>query len=235
MHLFFDPNITPEHKEFSLSEEESKHACRVLRLKTGDQFQLLDGKGNLYLTTIISDNPKRCTVRITSVENEKAPSYSVHIAIAPTKNMDRLEWFVEKATEIGATEISLISCSKSERKNVNDDRVTKILVSATKQSKRLYIPKFNSLQPLKSFIDSHPNGLIAHCYDEDKNSIGDIYKPNDCPIIIGPEGDFSPEEVKYALKNGYKNITLGENRLRTETAGLVACMQAIMVAEKKEM
>lgn len=231
MHLFYDSTITPGQKLHTLTEEESKHACRVLRLKEGDKIALLNGNGFEFSATITDANPKRCVVAIDTIKEEKKPPYSIHIAIAPTKNNDRLEWFLEKATEIGITEITLLLCSNNERKQTKDERFEKILISAMKQSKRLFLPKLNSLTPFKDFISNHPNGLIAHCYEGEKFGIAESFSMLDCPILIGPEGDFSKQEVELALQSGYKTITLGENRLRTETAGLYAVMQAKMNCE----
>jgi 16S rRNA (uracil1498-N3)-methyltransferase len=231
MHSFYDAHITADIKEYILSEDESKHACRVMRLKEGDEILLLNGRGTSLNAVITDANPKKCRVRITNVEQDSAPSYSIHIAIAPTKNNDRIEWFLEKATEIGVTEVTLLLCSNNERKQTKEERFEKILIAAMKQSKRTFLPKLNALSPFKTFIQQHPKGLIAYCGDMKKHSIRTDFKPTDCPILIGPEGDFSPSEVDLALKSGYKTITLGENRLRTETAGLVACTQAMMVLE----
>jgi 16S rRNA (uracil1498-N3)-methyltransferase len=183
------------------------------------------------VTRIIDANPKKCRVEILQIREEEVPAYSIHIAIAPTKNNDRIEWFLEKATEIGVTEITLLLCSNNERKHTKEERFEKILISAMKQSKRLFLPKLNKLTSLKDFVTSHPNGLIAHCYEEEKNTIFTSFKSDECPILIGPEGDFTLQELELALKNGYKTLTLGENRLRTETAGLYACMQAKMAIE----
>jgi len=226
MHLFYDPTVTKGQSSHTLSEEESKHACRVLRLKENDEILLLNGKGFEFRAKITDANPKKCSVEIIDSKEEKAPKYSIHIAIAPTKNSDRIEWFLEKATEIGITEISLLICSNNERKQIKNERFEKILISAMKQSKRLYLPKLNGLISYNEFIDKNPNGLIAHCYEGEKTTILQNFKSIDCPILIGPEGDFSLKEVEAALKSGYKAITLGENRLRTETAGLICVMQA---------
>jgi 16S rRNA (uracil1498-N3)-methyltransferase len=231
MHLFFDPSVSAGMQEFILSEEESKHACRVMRLKEGDEILLLNGKGDEFLAKIIDANPKKCRVTIVSTKHQKAPDYSIHIAIAPTKNNDRIEWFLEKATEIGITEITLLLCANNERKHTKEERFEKILVAAMKQSKRLYLPKLNSLTTFKDFISKHPKGLIAHCIDGEKSTVYRSFEPQNCPILIGPEGDFTQQEIDIALKSGYKTITLGENRLRTETAGLYVVMQAMMKLE----
>lgn len=227
MHLFYDPDITKETITYQLNETESRHVCKVLRMKEGDTIGLLNGNG-LFAEAIVAEaNPKRCTVEITGRKEQPAPSYSIHIAIAPTKMNDRMEWFIEKATELGVTEITFLLGKNSERKAIKQDRFQNIAVSAMKQSKRLYLPKMNDLVKVDAFIREHPNGFIAHCYDGDKQRLPDVFDGSS-PILIGPEGDFSPEEAALAKKNGYKEITLGENRLRTETAGLYACMQALM-------
>jgi 16S rRNA (uracil1498-N3)-methyltransferase len=231
MHLFYDPTIDAESDIHQLSEDESKHACRVLRLKTGDVFQLLDGKGGIYNCRICDDNPKKCKVKIETREFHPAPPYQIHIAIAPTKNMDRIEWFAEKATEIGLTDLTLIIGKNSERKEVKLERIEKILVSAMKQSKQLYLPRLHPVTAVRTFISEYPNGMIAHCMDEDKSRISSSFNLKDCPILIGPEGDFTEDEVTMALSNGYKTVTLGSNRLRTETAGLYACMQMKLMTE----
>lgn len=227
MNLFYIPEITPDAKEITLSEEESKHACRVLRLKNGDKITLLDGRGGTYLAEITEDHPKHCTVRILEYALEESDGKEVHIAIAPTKNNERIEWFLEKTTELGITEITLLLCGNSERKQVKEDRFEKILVSAMKQSQRKYLPKLNALVPFKEFIKQHPKGALAHCYDGEKQALPSVFKAQDYPVLIGPEGDFTTEEVALAAESGYDFVTLGKNRLRTETAGLYACMLAL--------
>lgn len=232
MHIFYDPNIEPTVKKHILSEVESAHACRVLRLRNGDEIELLNGKGTSFQAIIRDAHPKKCEVEIVNQTICPAPQYEIHIAIAPTKNMERLEWFAEKTTELGITHITLLGCKNNERKTVKLERLEKILVSAMKQSKRKYLPFLSDVVPFHEFVSSHPKGLIAHCIEGEKHSIRTSWKNNNCPILIGPEGDFTPMEVDLALKNGYKAIHLGENRLRTETAGLYACMQALLTAEK---
>jgi 16S rRNA (uracil1498-N3)-methyltransferase len=231
MRLFYDPHITIGVVTHVLSEEESKHIIRVLRMSTGDHIGILDGKGSLFTGEITHPNPKKCEVKIIATSTEDQPKYSIHIALAPTKQNERIEWFVEKATEIGVTEISLLNCKNSERVKSNKDRFMKKAVSAMKQSNRKFLPVINELTDFESFVKSHPNGLIAHCYDEEKNILSEVFQLLDCPIIIGPEGDFTLTEVELASKNGYKTITLGENRLRTETAALYACMHAKIITE----
>lgn len=224
MNLFYIPEITPDTTSIVLSEEESKHACRVLRLKKGDQLRLLDGVGGSYLAEIADDHPKHCDVSILEYTFEEKADQEIHIAIAPTKNNERIEWFLEKATELGITEVSLLLCSNSERKQVKEERFEKILISAMKQSQRLYLPKLNALISFKEFIQKYPQGALAHCFEGEKKSLSSVLKPANYPILIGPEGDFSKEEVELAAASGYDFISLGTNRLRTETAGLYACM-----------
>ena len=234
MHLFYTPDISSN--TYTLNEEESKHSIRVLRLKIGDKVVLIDGKGGWYEAVIKEDNPKNCVVNITETKKEFGKrNIHLHIAIAPTKNMDRLEWFTEKATEIGIDEITTLDCQNIERTVVKTDRLNKVAVSAIKQSLKTYLPKINEITELKKLIASHTNftgqKFIAHCYPslsekgEDKRlHLKELYKKgNNALILIGPEGDFSVEEVKLALNNGFKEISLGSSRLRTETAAMYAC------------
>lgn len=245
MHLFYTPDIqlTPpsslQREEerliealqfYTLNEEESKHCIRVLRLTIGDKIILIDGKGGWYEAEISDDNPKRCTVTISLSKKEFGKrNFHLHIAIAPTKNMDRLEWFTEKAVEIGIDEISIINCQNSERTVVKTERLNKVAVAAIKQSLKAYLPKINEVMDLKKFIASTINfagqKFIAHCYEgEIKPHLKSLYQQDkDTLILIGPEGDFSVEEVKMAVGNGFKEISLGSSRLRTETAALYAC------------
>jgi 16S rRNA (uracil1498-N3)-methyltransferase len=232
MPIFFEPSITGKEAEFTLNADESAHACRVLRMKEGNELHVLNGKGVAIKGEIIAANPKGCVIKTVFTEQNEPPKYEVHIAIAPTKNSERMEWLFEKATEIGITEITLLSCRNSERKSIREDRLEKILISAMKQSQRSFLPTLNSMIGLKDFLKKYPNGLIAHCEDAEKNPVEKSWKPNNCPILIGPEGDFSPDEIDMALSSGYTPITLGENRLRTETAGLVACMHAVFLGQK---
>ena len=233
MHLFFTPDISSA-PIYSLNEEESKHCVRVLRLSVGDKIQLIDGVGGFYEAEIIDNNPKKCVVSIIKSEKEVGKrNHYFHIAIAPTKNMDRLEWFVEKATEVGIDEISLINCKTSERTVVKTERLNKVAISAIKQSMKAYLPKIKEVVNFKEFITSEKdfNGqrFIAHCNPSpaglsDIPHLKNCYTPSKSVLVlIGPEGDFTIDEVKMALENGFKEISLGESRLRTETAALYAC------------
>jgi 16S rRNA (uracil1498-N3)-methyltransferase len=229
MHTFFDPELDEGTSSFVLNEEESSHACRVLRLKVGDPILLLNGNGIGFNALIKEAHPKKCMVEILGSfgQDKNRNAFHVHIAIAPTKNSERLDWFIEKATEIGVDEISFLNCENNERKSIKLDRIRRIAIAAMKQSQRLYLPKLNELQSFHSFISNYPKGMLAYCGEGDKVTISNCFSGN-MPILIGPEGDFSEKEKEYALANDYKLITLGENRLRTETAGLYACMEAVL-------
>jgi 16S rRNA (uracil1498-N3)-methyltransferase len=229
MQLFYTPDIEPTHPQYFLSEEESKHCIRVLRLEAGAEVQLIDGRGGLYTAQIKDAHPKRTILQITNVITAfNKRNHYLHIAIAPTKNIERLEWFLEKATEIGIDEISLIICQRSERKEAKTDRLNKIITSAIKQSLKAYHPVLNEPQPYGKFIAQQFDGqkFIAHCEKGDKANLSDgLQKQSRYLILIGPEGDFTPNEIDDALQNGFKAITLGESRLRTETAALEACFE----------
>jgi len=225
MQLFYVPNISGG--EFILDETESKHAVRVLRLQKGSRVQVVNGTGGFYEAEITDVNQKKCRLSIIKSQLEFGKKdFHLHIAIAPTKNNDRFEWFLEKATEIGIDEITPLITSHSERKTVNPERLEKILVSAMKQSLKAYLPKLNELTSFKELITNNKTDInfIAYCDEIKKTHLKNLAtKGNNTLILIGPEGDFSPEEVKLAIENGYQVVSLGESRLRTETAGIVAC------------
>lgn len=225
MQLFYVPIISGT--EIILDETESKHAIRVLRLNVGNQVQIIDGKGGFYEAEISDANQKKCRLSIVNSTLEFGKKdFHLHIAIAPTKNIDRFEWFLEKATEIGIDEISPLLTSHSERKTVNQERLEKILVSAMKQSLKAYLPKMNNMTTFKELIINNKteNKYIAYCDEIQKKHLKNVeIKAKDTLILIGPEGDFSPDEIQFALENGFKVVSLGNARLRTETAGIVAC------------
>lgn len=229
MQLFYTPDIDAASSTYSLSEEESKHCVRVLRLQAGDKIQLIDGKGSFYAAEIIDPHPKRTQLRIVAVEQDfNKRNHYLHIAVAPTKNIERLEWFLEKATEIGIDEISLIICQRSERKEAKKDRLDKIITSAIKQSIKAWRPVLNETVPLNKLLAIPFEGqkYIAHCEPGEKLSLKEDVKPQGrYLILIGPEGDFTPKEIEDAIKNDFKAITLGNSRLRTETAALEACFE----------
>lgn len=225
MNLFYTPDIQDQY--YQLNEAESKHCIRVLRLQENDEIHLIDGKGTLYTAKIIDAHPKRCTVACTEKKEEfEKLGYDLHIALAPTKNIDRTEWFLEKCTEIGVNEFTPLLCAHSERKIVKHERLFKVVTSAVKQSLKAYHPKLNELTKFSELIQSEFDGdkFIAHCYSGNKTHLKKLCKPGSkCLILIGPEGDFSPEEVDLAKSNGFTEISLGDSRLRTETAGVLAC------------
>lgn len=224
MNIFYTPDISGE--SYVLPEEESKHCIRVLRHLKGDLLTLVDGKGSLYEAEIIDPHPKRCMVQVVQQkENFEPLPYGLHIAIAPTKNNDRLEWFLEKATEIGVSEITPLLCEHSERKQIKPERMNKVIVSAMKQSLKAYLPKLNNLTKFEDFIEqvSDDQKFIAHCEDGEKPHLfNETFAGKTVTVLIGPEGDFSETEIRGAIEHGFRAISLGESRLRTETAGVVA-------------
>ncbi len=232
MALFYVPDIA---ERWELSEEEAAHALRVLRLSVGAELDITDGCGLLYKARVSSIAGKHCYVD--AIETQEIPKCwrgNVHIAIAPTKNMDRIEWFVEKATEIGIDAVTFLNCRFSERKVVKTERVERIVVSAMKQSLKYRKPVVGEMTDFKKFISEERPGakFIAHCYDSERVLFKELLLPGeDATVLIGPEGDFSPEEVEMALKAGYKPVSLGSSRLRTETAGLAACHTFILKNE----
>ena len=223
MHVLYTPDIQT-HAE--LPEEEAAHAVRVLRLQAGDEVMLTDGKGCFYRAEISTATNKRCLVNILETLPQ-APLWKghLHIAMAPTKNMDRTEWFAEKATEIGFDELTFLNCRFSERKVIKTERVEKIVVSAVKQSLKARKPVVNEMTDFRRFMEREFTGqkFIAHCYEGEKPLLRDVLrKDEDAVVLIGPEGDFSPEEVALAAEKGFQAVSLGKSRLRTETAALVA-------------
>lgn len=222
MQLFYLEN-PKEH--ITLSTEESKHVTKVLRKKEGSILTFTDGKGNSYKAKIILSDNKKCKLKIINTKKKrKQHNYHLHIAIAPTKSNERFEWFLEKATEIGIDEITPIICNRSERKIIKIDRGKRILLSSMKQSLRYYLPKLNEAISLDSLLNSKIDGskYIAHCINSRKYELKKLAKTKKILILIGPEGDFTQEEINLAVKNKFKQISLGSNRLRTETAGIVA-------------
>ena len=224
MALFYVPDIA---ERWELSEEEAAHALRVLRLSVGAELEITDGKGMLYRARIASIMGKHCYVEpVEGLMQQKNWSGNIHIAIAPTKNMDRIEWLAEKATEIGLDFLTFLNCRFSERKVVKCDRVERIVVSAMKQSLKYCKPSIVGMTGFKDFVETERSGakFIAHCREGERVLLKDaLVEGEDATVLIGPEGDFSPEEVDMAIKAGYMPVSLGSSRLRTETAGLVAC------------
>ena len=230
MHLFYTPDINELSTEYHLSEEESRHCTSVLRLNVGSLIYLIDGKGGFYNAKIISASPKKTILQIVSITNNfNKRNHYLHMVVAPTKNIERFEWFLEKATEIGIDEVTPIICERSERKELKVERLNKIIISAIKQSGNAYLPKLNASVSFKNFLQQQNNGsqkFIAHCEDIEKVSINSAFiKHSKYTILIGPEGDFTLNEIMLAQSNDYLGITLGQNRLRTETAALEACFE----------
>jgi 16S rRNA (uracil1498-N3)-methyltransferase len=226
LHLFYTSDITVP--DYVLNREESRHAVKVLRLIAGEFIYLVDGKGGFYKAEIRQSDDEHCRVRIIETQQEyKKQFFHLHIAIAPTKSTDRIEWFLEKATEIGIHEITLLECFRSERRAVKPERLNKVLISAMKQSLKAYLPLLNEKTDFKTLLQNkyHGEKFIAHCNPSDsKLHLKNCYTSGkNAFLLIGPEGDFSPEEVELAIQNGFREISLGNSRLRTETAGLVAC------------
>ncbi len=230
MNLFYNPHIKGETVE--LEEHESKHAIRVLRLKKGDPVALVDGKGGWYEAEVADDHPKKCRLLISSHTPDYQPlPYNLHLAISPTKSMERFEWFLEKSTEIGISEITPLICHRSERVRMNPERLERIIVSAMKQSLRAYKPILHPLQTFTEFLNEKRKGItgIAHCIPdqagglEDRRGMVGLPPGHSYTMLVGPEGDFTEREVAAALRGGYIPFHLGHARLRTETAGIYIC------------
>ncbi len=227
MHVFYTPDINAN--TYTLNEEESRHCSKVMRLGVGDIVHLIDGRGGLYKAQISEANKKHVQLFVIEHEQEYGKrNHHLHIAIAPTKNIDRLEWFLEKATEIGIDEITPIICDRSERKIIKEERLDKVITSAVKQSITAYHPILNKATSFVDFIklNKETEKFIAHCMDGQKPFINELINAHQSNLIlIGPEGDFTPAELNIALQNGFKAVTLGNTRLRTETAALAACFE----------
>lgn len=222
--LFFAPDILLSQH---LPEQESAHCVKVLRLTNGDSIIVTDGKGYLYECTIIETHHKRVVLSIDKqIHRPKSWSFNVSIAFAPTKSNDRTEWFAEKATEIGIDSLTPINCRFSERKELKTERLNRVVIAAMKQSQQAVLPQINEMETFQRFIEQpfEGNKYIAHCYQNEKQPLNKLYgKGENALILIGPEGDFSEEEIEKAIAQGFQPISLGDTRLRTETAALVAC------------
>lgn len=234
MQLFYSPEIEKGQTTFTFDKDESKHIIRVLRRKMGDILYVTNGKGTLFTTQISLDSDKKCITEIVSHEDQAHTPFRLHLAVAPTKMNERYEWFLEKATEIGIHEITPIICEHSERKVVKTERFEKIIQSAMKQSLQYHMPILNEPTSLKEFLAQNHEGekYIAHCEDTEK-----VLLKNSIPLhknyllLVGPEGDFSTTEIETALEKGYKPVSLGHTRLRTETAALVAVHSFVFANE----
>jgi 16S rRNA (uracil1498-N3)-methyltransferase len=224
--FFHAPTLTARDDRYTLDEENSKHAIQVLRMRQGDRLQLTNGTGGLFVAEIIDDHKKSCEVRITSFKQQTISFPEIVVGISLLKNTHRFEWFLEKATEIGVTEIIPLLCQRTEKQHFRLDRMRNMLVSALLQSQQTWLPKLQEPQPMEKIIRETAADikLIAHCGEGEKQDLG-RYRINTSPkslILIGPEGDFSNPEVELALEHDFKPVSLGQTRLRTETAGMVA-------------
>ena len=224
MHRFYISEVSGDICK--LSEEESKHCVRVLRLQENDSVGILNGKGKRFSAIIENANPKTCLLKITGYQEEAPPVWELHVAVAPTKNMVRMEWLIEKLTEIGITKFIPVECHNSERTLLKTERLKKIAVEAMKQSGNLYLPEIGELIPLENLLDEYSSfpgqKFIPHCNASERKTLSSIYqKGQNALVLIGPEGDFTEEEVNLAINAGFIPVTLNENTLRTETAALV--------------
>ncbi|WP_040279099.1 16S rRNA (uracil(1498)-N(3))-methyltransferase [Psychroserpens damuponensis] len=234
MQLFYNKDLTQHDTELRFTKEESKHIVKVLRKSIGDILHITNGDGWLFTAEIILADLKNCIAKITSHTLQPKKNYKLHLAVAPTKMNDRYEWFLEKATEIGIDSITPIFCDNSERKVIKAERYEKILQSAMKQSLTCYLPKLNKAISVKDFMTQKFDGqtFIAHCEQTNKKSLKQSLKPNqDITLLIGPEGDFSLKEINLALQHNFTPVTLGDTRLRTETAAIVACHSVVFTNE----
>jgi len=225
----FAPDLTPTHSTYLLAEDESKHAVRVLRLGLGDTVALLDGRGGRYKAAVADANPKRCQLRVIHHETVLPRPYFTHLAVAPTKNLDRMEWFVEKAVEIGVERISFLRCARSERRELKLDRLEKIAISALKQSGQAWLPQLDEMMDYAAFVSeaTPETTFIAHLEAGERTALAQIAaRGPGCCVLIGPEGDFTPAEIALALGRSIRPVTLGASRLRTETAALAAVFTA---------
>ena len=223
MHRFYSEKLEAQQKLLTLNEVESNHACKVLRLEESSSIELINGRGIVAHAKIVQAHHKRCEVEILDCLEFPSEIHRIHLAICPTKSNDRFEWMLEKIVEIGVDEITPLVSENSERSKLNFDRLEKVILSAVKQSLRPFKPHLNPMDKVKDFLKNNPNALMAHCREDfERTDLKSHALRNEVVVMIGPEGDFSENEIKLALQNQVKSVSLGKNRLRTETAGLVA-------------
>ncbi len=238
MQLFYNSSINENTESFFFDKEESKHIIKVLRKKDNDILFVTNGLGYLFKTEITLASDSKCTVKILSAVKSETSQFHLHLAVAPTKMNERFEWFLEKATEIGIHEITPILCDRSERKVINQERFEKIILTAMKQANVLFLPKLNKFKTFKEFMQVKNEGiqLIAHCEETSKKSLKSVLKPNqNVTLLIGPEGDFSEKEIQLATTQNFTAVSLGNTRLRTETAAIVACHSVVFVNEMNSL
>ncbi|PJJ60640.1 16S rRNA (uracil(1498)-N(3))-methyltransferase [Hymenobacter chitinivorans] len=231
-HTFYAPDLSGP--TYTLPEDESKHAVRVLRLGPGDAVELVNGRGGIYQAAVADANPKRCQLRVTGEQQVARRAYFVHVAVAPTKNLDRMEWLVEKAVEVGIDRLTFLRCARSERRELKLDRLEKIAVSALKQSGQAWLPQLDELTDLAAFLPTAApeTTFIAHLEEGERTALSQVAAAgHGCCVLIGPEGDFTPQEIEAAQARGIRPVTLGASRLRTETAALAAVFTAHLARE----
>lgn len=232
MDLFFNPTLTKKTLTVELSSDESFHLAKVLRKKEDQSIRLTNGNGIEWIGILTRVNKKNCEAKCVEIIEHPKPNYSLHLGVAPTKSIQRFEWLIEKATEIGVTKITPILCQFAERKIIKHERLQKIIIAALKQSQQFYIPHLGALTPYDEFLHTiDKDGFIAHCYPTPKILLDNLNTKDlskKIHLLIGPEGDFSKEEVQKALKNKIQAVSLGENRLRTETAGLISAHSLLL-------
>ena len=223
--LFYQPAV--EGGVLNLTPEESRHCIKVLRKRKGDRIDITDGRGHLYAARIVNSDSDKCTFEIESARFIPTSRYSIHIAVSPTKNADRMEWMTEKCVELGINELTFIHCQRTERKVLNTERIERVALSAMKQSQRVWLPVINGLKPFREFAEVDRPGFskyIAHVDSSNPELLYQLAKSNGhYLVLIGPEGDFSTDELEAATRAGFKSVSLGSARLRTETAGVAAC------------
>lgn len=237
MQLFYHPDISETDSIITFPKDESRHILKVLRKNPGDILKVTNGKGFLFTTEIISTSPQKCIAKVIQVEKEESPAYQLHLLVAPTKMNDRYEWFLEKATEIGIQEITPVICGNSERKVIKPERFEKVIQSAMKQSLHYRKPILNEAINFQDLINLNVRGnkFIAHCEEgKERNALKELIQPGEkYNILIGPEGDFTSTEIELAIKGGWRPVSLGKSRLRTETAAIVACHTIALLNETK--
>jgi 16S rRNA (uracil1498-N3)-methyltransferase len=237
MQLFYHPEAKFKDQELAFDKEESRHIIKVLRKDAGDILYITNGLGSFFTSEIVMANHNKCVVKLLEETPQKPRPYQLHLAVAPTKLNDRFEWFLEKAVEIGISEITPVFCDHSERTKIKPERYEKIIQSAMKQSLKAFLPKLNKAVSFSEFIKIQTQNTvqkyIAHCAQGEKKSLKDVLQPKeDVLILIGPEGDFALREIELALENKFIAVSLGESRLRTETAAIVACHSVAFINEQ---